>query len=81
MQRLHPGVEVESIRAGQTLRCWRIRHRRDAFPHGGEQFIPADSGQRMLLRIEEDINEHAVLRRHLIGGQVSGDIEASWETG
>jgi hypothetical protein len=33
----------------------------------GEQFIPADPSQGMLLRVEEDIDEHTVLRCHLIG--------------
>lgn len=76
VERLHPGVEVEDLRAGETLRRLRVSRRRDAFPHCSEQFVPADPGQRMLLRVEQDIDKHTVLRRHLIRGEVSGDVEA-----
>jgi hypothetical protein len=68
MQRLHPSIEVENIRSGETLRRRCIGRRRDAFPYGGEQFIPANAGKGMLLGVEEDVDEHAVLRRHLVGG-------------
>jgi hypothetical protein len=44
---------------------------------GDEKLIPADSGQGVLLRVQQHVDEHAVLRCQLIRGQVRSDVKAT----
>jgi hypothetical protein len=75
----HPRVQIEGFWASQAFCGHCVGSVSNAVTDGGKKFIPADSGQRVLLRVQQHIDEHAVLRCQLICGQVRSDVKATWE--
>lgn len=75
----HPRVQIEGFWAGQAFRGHCVGSVSNAITDGSEKFIPADSGQRVLLRVQQHIDEHAILRCQLIRAQVRSDIKAARE--
>jgi len=80
LESAHPVVQVEDVRACETLCSRHVGSRCDAVTNRYEEFISSHSGQRVFLRVQQHVHKHAVLRRQLVCGQVSGNIEASRET-
>jgi len=79
VQGLHARIDVEHVRPGEAIRRRRVGANGEAVPYSRQQLISAYPGKRVLLRVEQDVDKHAVLRRMLrreIGGYVKTPGEA-----
>jgi hypothetical protein len=81
VQGLHPGVDVKEVRSGQSLRRAGIGRGGDPVARARQQLIAADAGERVFLRVEENVNQDTVLRRMLIRREVRGDVETARKPG
>jgi hypothetical protein len=81
VQGLHPGVDIEGVGSGQALRGGGIGRGGDPVPRARQQLFAADAGERVFLRVEENVDQDTVLRRMLIRREVRGDVETSRKPG
>jgi hypothetical protein len=81
VQGLHPGIDIEGAGRGEAVGRRGIRSGRDPAARARQQLVTAYPGERLLLGIEENVDQDTVLGGVLIRRQVGGDVETSREPG
>jgi len=81
VQGLHPGIDIERSGRGEAAGRRGIRNGRDPAARARQQLVTAYPGERLLLGIEENVDQDTVLGGVLIRRQVGGDVETSREPG